>query len=772
MVDVSLGDVNPGTMGAVSAALDGTPPVAAPETKVDRDPDSDTIPQARKDLVEKWCNEIRADKKYYEKVFKRMREDMEYARLGADKGWVDGKNYVVPIINRFINQAVASLYAKNPKAQAKRKPKLLYTAWDGTQEQASAALQLVQSGGDATGEAAEILQDVQNAQNYDKMMKRMGRTLEILFEYFTGEDFPDFKKRIKAAVRRTKTTGVSYVEVSFHRAMEPDPDVVARIGDMQAELNLIQSRQADLKDGELDEDDPKAEELREMLKTLEEEKMRIVIEGAVFDFPRSTDIIPHRACTALSGFIGCDYVTREYMMTPDEIQEMFKKDIKNQYKVYMSAGGGKNEDSGADGGMQEGDRGDTNDADISVGKTGKKDIKGKACVWRVMNKKTRQILWLCEGYPDFLREPAAPESQVHGFWTIFPLIFNEVEDEKEVYPPSDVNYLKDPQQEFNSARQGMREHRKASRPKFFIKRGVLEDEDKAALESAPAFAVIELGGIEGDMPIEKLIQAYRGAPIDPNMYETGSIMKDVLYGVGAQSADLGQTSDSSATESSIAEQSRMSTLASNVDDLDEFLSEIARATSQVLLQQMSQQSVIEIVGPGAVWPELNAEQIAKELYLEVKAGSSGRPNQQAELAALERAMQFLIQLGHISPAVLARRYCDLLNLDEDEFIVEGMPSIIALNAMAQQHAQAVRQVTTDTASATVNAQHAKSLPAPAGAGGGPASGAPQPHAGTPATNPNNQGSAGHMNMPMPAGVTPGAQPAYPAPTAHVAPPLH
>lgn len=749
--------VNASTQDAVAQSLKAPRKSRAPKNEVKRGDTTASIPEPRRRLVENWHKEIRADKYYFSGVFKRMREDQEYARLGADKKWVDGDNYTVPIINRFINQAVAALYAKSPRAQAKRKPKLLYKNWDGTQATAAAALQMQQTGADATGQAALVLQDVAQAKTYDQMMQRMGRTLEILFEYFTGEDFPDFKKRMKATVRRVKTTGVGYVEVSFHRAMEPDPDVIQRIGDMQQEIKLIQSRQADLKDGEYDKEDPRAAELESMLKTLETETMTIILEGLTFDFPRSTDIIPHRACTQLAGFIGADYITREYMKTVEEIQELFKVDVGQSYKVYVSANGGRDGDADAGGSQREGDRSDATDdsTDSSRSRADKQNLpSGKACVWRVMNKKTRQELWLCDGYPDFLREPAAPESQVQGFWWVFPLIFNDVEDEKEIYPPSDVHYMKHPQREYNNARQGVREHRRANRPKYFVKRGALEDEDKANIETAPAHSVIEVSGIEGNMTIEQLIQPYKGINIDPNMYETSSIMKDVLYGVGVQSADLGQTGDATATESSIAEQSRMSTLSSNVDDLDEFLSEIARCSSQILLQQMNEESVIEIVGAGAVWPQLNVEQIIKELFLEIKAGSAGRPNQAAELASLERAMQFLIQLGGINPAVLAKRYCDLLNLDEEEFILEGAPSILSLNAMANQHASAVAQIATNTAGAAVDAQHnPPKAPEPAGA--------PQAPTGDPATNPASQGAQGATNAPQPAGTTPQGQPAYP-----------
>lgn len=752
---------NRSSKNSVSAAVGGEPDESAPEDMVRAD--KLDIPESVRKRVTHWQDEIRADKKYFDKVFKRMREDMEYTRLGAKKEWVDADKYTVPIINRFINQAVAALYAKNPKAVAKRKKRLMYALWDGTQETAKACLFTMQSGQDAGGQCAAVLQEIQAGKATNAMLDKAGKTLEIIFEHYTGIDYPDFKKRMKANVRRAKTTGVGYTEIGFHRATEPDPDVTKRIGDMTAQIEFIKATQSDVRDGELSEDDERVSEMESTIKTLEEESLVVVEEGIVFDFPRSTDIIPHRRCTNLVGFIGADYVTREYHMDKDEIKETFKVDIGSNYKTYVQGKASSIDSAGGD--EAEGDRGDTSSDDLKS-RTSKQITKGKACVWRVFNKKTRQVLWMCEGYPGWLREPAAIDFQVPGFWPIFPLTFNDVEDEKEIFPYSDAHYLKHPQREFNNAREGLREHRRANRPKWFTKSGVLEEDEKTKLESAPAFAVVELKGIEGDMKIDQLIQGWRGIAIDPNLYETGSIIKDVLYGVGAQTADMGQTGDATATESSIAEQSRMSTLSSNVDDLDEHLSELARATAYVGLQLLNKETVIEIVGPGAVWPELDPDTISKEIYLEIKAGSSGRPNQAAELAALERGMQYLVQLGGVSGPVIARKYATLLDIDEEEMIVEGLPSIQALNAMAIAKAEAQNKAILATHSAQTGALEPK---AQSSAGAAPqASAMPasaQPGTGNPATDPNQQGLNGKNNDVKPPGASPQGQPAYP-PTIH------
>ena len=112
---------------------------------------------------------------------------------------------------------------------------------------------------------------------------------------------------------------------------------------------------------------------------------------------------------------------------------------------------------------------------------------------------------------------------------------------------------------------------------------------------------------------------------------------------------------------------------------------IARASSQVLLKEMSPERVTEIVGPGALWPEMTLAQIADELYLDVEAGSSGKPNQAVEINNWQQMMPFLIQMPGINPMWLARETIRRLDdrLDLTEAIAAGMPSIVMQN-QAQQ----------------------------------------------------------------------------------------
>ena len=96
---------------------------------------------------------------------------------------------------------------------------------------------------------------------------------------------------------------------------------------------------------------------------------------------------------------------------------------------------------------------------------------------------------------------------------------------------------------------------------------------------------------------------------------------------------------------------------------------------------MSEEKVKAVVGPGAVWPQLTLAEIAGELYLEVEAGSSGKPNQAVEVQNFQQLAPLLMQIPGISPYWMAKEAVKRLDdkVDLTEAIASGMPSIVAQN---------------------------------------------------------------------------------------------
>ena len=148
------------------------------------------VPEARSSLVGELQEDVRADKKHFRDTFKQMLDDMEVAWNGASRSWPKG-NYKVNITQRFVRQKVASLYAKNPRAVAKCRPKLKYKVWDGTMQQ----LQMAMAGKPDPMSAMAIMQDVQAGKAEEEMYKKLGKTLECCFHYYIDEQIPSSSRR-------------------------------------------------------------------------------------------------------------------------------------------------------------------------------------------------------------------------------------------------------------------------------------------------------------------------------------------------------------------------------------------------------------------------------------------------------------------------------------------------------------------------------------------------------------------------------------------------
>jgi len=658
------------------------------------------VPESRAALAAQWLGKIERAKKHHEHVFKAMKTSQDFAMRGSTKEWRDAGKYTVPILPRYINQTVSTLYARNPKTIFKRRKRLDYKLWDGRQDTLQASMEMAQMG---DPNAMALLQEVLAVRQKDMMLDRMGETLQILWQYYLDEQGANYKQQLKAAVRRAKTCKVAWIKLGYQRVLEMRPETVGQIDDETSKIANVEAALAKMAEGDekYSETSAELEQLRLNLADLQNNQFLTAREGPVLDFPKSDQIIVDPRCTHLKSLSGAGWVAHQYEMEPCDIQKVWQVDVGKDFTEYSTTAG-----ESPDG-----------------------EKKGCARVYEIWDKANRQVLVVCEGYKDFVKEPATPEIWTERFWPFFAIVFNEIEHEDEIYPLSDVEQARDIQEEYNRSREALREHRIAARP-YWVEGAGMEADEKKKLSTHAAHEVLSLPTLGTNQKIEDILQRGPTAPIDPNLYELESHFQDLLRVVGYQEAQIGATSGSTATESSIAQQAQSASQSDNVDDLDEVLGELARAAGQVMLLNVQLDTVIECVGEGAVWPdtETTREAAAKELQLEVEANSSGRPNKAADLANMERGMPYLMQMPGLNPAPISKKYLALLDIDVDEAVAEGMPSITAINAMMAK--------------------------AGANPGGQPT--------GDPGTDPNSQGDAGAQNAPNPQSNEPGPQPGYPA----------
>lgn len=731
----------PGDPGAPPPVTPGVAEAEAPsayesvgKSGVQREPGD--VPEERKALVKRWCDDIKKARAFWEKDFKRMKsdEDMLLGLQWAGQTNLDDDRYIVNVIQRHIQQRTASIYAKNPTVVAKQKPMMDYKLWDENPISFQMATQLVSTSGQMAQAAVQgdpnaqqqmaqsqanpqamqafamaqaLIKDVQEGTQRKSMKGRICKTMELYFKNkVLSQQNPPFKAQMKQLVRRTHATGIGYLKLGLVREMQDramSPDELKGMATLTERMAQLDVMMADMVD-----DDPaydgccgEKEEIRLMVEAMRTRPQEVVQEGIVFDFPPATSVIPDWRLVHLQGFVGCQFVTEEYMLSIDDVQKVWKIDVGGNCTIYNP---------------------DTQVAttDHNNGFAGIDYKKGLACVWVTYDRATGLVYTTCDGFPDFLEEPDAPPLVLERFFPWYALGFNYIEHFKQRFPLSDCFLMKSEQREMNRCREGLRQHRIANRPLTAVAAGMLNEEDIKKLEERPANGVVQLNALGPQAKIADVLQTVQHPPLNPALYDVEPQFQDILRTVGTQEANLGGTSSATATESSIAESSRVSSLQSNMDDLDDFLTDVMRDAGKVALMEISAEQITRVVGVGAVWPTLSNQDVADEIFLEIKAGSSGRPNKAQEIQNFQQLAPILMQIPGISPQWVAEQVVRRMDDDMDltDAFTAGQPSIQTLNALA---AKPLPDPATNPGAQDANAQGpegANNAPEASGTGGG------------------------------------------------------
>jgi hypothetical protein len=628
--------------------------------------------ESRQQRIRQVCDAIKDDLKHWEYAFDRMKDWRAFARglqwKGSSKADLANPDrlYVANITMRHLKQRTASIYAKNPTYIWRRSKRLYHTEWDGTAAQLQVAQVMIQQGMDVTGQHMRIVQEALAYKSQSRVYERIGETATALYAYFIREQQPPAKIMMKRQVLASLTDGVAYFKQTFQRAMGMTPDQNRALEDHKKRLEILERLSAELAEDEFDENAAEMEQLRALMADLEAQPQLILREGVAIDYPDGMNIIPEKTMTHIQGFIGCSRVTEQYCLTTDQVREVYGIDVKEKSTKYRE-----------------------NDGKPSGNAANDDKALETVRVWEVWDKAEGMTYTVCDGYDNYLVEPHSPVTYTERFYPWFVYAPNAVLDPSDPFPPSDVELMMPMQMEINRSGQSLVDHRWAARPGHVTGTNISPD-DAGKMENRKAHEVITLAGLKPEEDIKQKFQPFPTSPIDPNLYNTGPAFQDILRSVGTQEANLGGTSNSTATESSIAESSRQSTLESAIDEFDDLLTEMAKAGGQILMQEMSEMQVKEILGPGALWPEQSREEIAKELYLEVVAGSSGRPNQAQEVQVRERVYPLLFQLPGIKHEALAK---DLLKVLDDGINYEDWIDMDALPVtalMGQMQAEANR----------------------------------------------------------------------------------
>jgi hypothetical protein len=632
------------------------PDVAEREKQAQTEATSEDTPEvrAKKNFVKDWQDKIKIAKKKYNSDFKRMVDNQDFV---AGIQW-QGQNeitydrIVVNLTLQAVNHGVAMLYARDPRFEARRKKRLNYRFWDGKLESVMQAMQLVamsqlhpQLAAMLPPDIPQMLQDFSMGRLREQMVEKVAQTLCLLFQYQIDNQYPCFKTQMKQLVRRVRVCGVGYIRVNFERGYETEltqSETRLSVMDRAKTARSILER---LEKDELREDAPEIQQLKALVNSMglsiNDTESVSMQERLVFDFPKATSIIPDPSCTMLKGFVGAHWIVEELYYPLWFVNAFFETNVKPDAELKLFTNKHIAETA--------------NENNSGLGDK-KAQEKKKVRLWRVYDLDNKEEFIICDGHKDFIQEPE-PVEATKGFWRIVPVTFNDIEADEDckatVFPPSDVDVIKPLQKEWNRIKQALRKHRRANGPRYLYPDGSLEEEDLDNIVDSEEQEFIKLKSIQPGADPSKVVVPLQVVDVKQELYETDSISNDVLMATGKQDADIGPAQPNvPATNAMIAEQAHRSVTASDVDGLDDSLTEVAKIGGELALRNFSSQTVTRVVGDGAAWPDQNKQDFLNEIELEVVAASSGRPNKAVEIANWERLAPVLVNAGANPQAVI------------------------------------------------------------------------------------------------------------------------
>jgi len=632
---------------------------------------------------------IRKGEKHFEKDFAEAREAMAFCRTGMPKFDRDDKDselddhYRVNLAKRFVQTAAPKLYARNPTVQAKPKARQRYRIWSGDPNELLQAYQTMQI--QPTPETIEqfvfaqsLIQDYEMGKADEKMIERMGKTLVDLIHYFMDEQTPTFKTRLRRMVRRSLIAKVGFVKIGYRREYEVSPDSIRRADHDAAVIAHRMGTSESL----ASKFDPRLEAEAHMHSTTDESVKAAVManEGLTYDFPHMTDIIPDPNLDNFDGWEGAGWVAQRYYMTVGEVRDFYEVDLAKTGAIPYSSVSSARDDLRS--GWEDSDGFNERQGDTRQSRIANVYDDTVVVVYEFYDRINGIMCTVCDGYDEYLSEPASPPVKFEQFYPFFAYLPNEADDLISPYPKSPVEDIRPMQIELNRLRRALREHRIANLPRYVALKGSMGEDDITSLTTALPHSVTQIAALGDNPDVNKILGQVQMAGVDPNLYDTSPILQDAQMAVGLAESGFGATSGSTATEASLAEQSHTGLMNSASAALDDFLTVVARASAQTLQQHMTADRVQHICGEGAVWPMLSMQDIADELQIGIQAGSSGKPDQQLQVANFERLTPLLMQIPQINPTWLARQA--ILRLDDNADLAEAMlpPSMnISIQAM-------------------------------------------------------------------------------------------
>lgn len=607
--------------------------------------------------VNRWIDTIKKTRKYDESAREQYARDRRYCR-GDSAAEVDAN-----IVGTNIDIMESFLYAKNPDVDVLPSAAVNLPGDDALRDAASegvmelpevqraaaVARQLAEPAGEggqaATIAADQVAQEI-ISQRVDAMRDRYQRrqrdnkafaeTLEITISKMWTD--AGLKKRAIRWVRSGLSVGIGVLKASWQERTEPSAETSKAINDLQRMMQQTASTMRDLEGAEGSEAETKMADYKRQLSALEGQTQEVIARGFViectdpenFVVPMGYDIAEHLDAPWNAELIPMrvDDAKATFELTDEQIKPATnyhpRKPVMRKNEAAMV------------------DTVDPSDASQFV----EGESSGKDCwvmCYEIWDRSANAVLTAIEGVPGWVKRPWSPQATTR-FYPYFLYLVAEVDGQR--HPQSLVSRSAKLVDEYNRIGSAEAEHRRRVKPKTWFNAGMLSPKSAEKLESALTGEMVPIEPTQPNAPLNSLMQPVVYPMLDPALYSRERIINEINRIWGTQEALTGSVEvEKTATEAEIQQMGFQSRAGSRRDALEQSLTELAQYTAEIARANIDDEDIQTIAGPNALWPEYaGADDVVRMVSVEIRAGSSGKPNTSAERQAWATELPILQQL--------------------------------------------------------------------------------------------------------------------------------
>ena len=484
-----------------------------------------------------------------------------------------------------------------------------------------------------------------------KVIRSFSETLEAVLERMFVID-TQLKKRGRSNIYSVRTTGEGWLKMVYQRDYADDPIIKGRIQDSQDNILLLEKMLRDIQDPAQSSDIERQKyDLHLMIESLQKQVEVVAAEGLIIDRVLTDDmLILDQTLFDFDYYPYAASIAQRVWMSKDEYCTQFGDWPEQGAPTLYSRPERSKKESTAE--------------STPNNKTKKEQL---VAVWEIWDRGEGNVKTTATGSKRFCREPFTPEKRPQRWYPFYRLGWNFVDGSMSAIP--DISTERELQDEYNTTRTNFADHRKASIPVTVVRTGgTITQDDMDRIQNRKINQILAIEGAT-TARLSDDIAALTYPPIDPAVYDVGPIRTDMEMVAGRGDADAGTVQNAkTATEAELLQQGMSSRSDYRRDLTEDLIQEMAQDAAEILLQEITLPQVQQIAGEGAVWPEMSKDEIFNLVQIQIRAGSTSKPNKnkmveqwQTLLPLMQGAIQQIYELRAQDQFELASAIVKLLD---------------------------------------------------------------------------------------------------------------